>query len=75
MVSSQVNHKVIEQLKSDGFPMGVDMILEHRQKAYIIAMFFQQYVTAVLIPFIERPRTNQEFRGESVWKCGHQGLE
>jgi hypothetical protein len=65
MVSSQVNDKVIEQLKIEGFRMGVDMILEHRQKPYITATLFQQYATTVSIPFIERLRTNQEFIGKS----------
>jgi hypothetical protein len=34
--------------------MGVGMAPEHRQKEYITATLFQQYVTIVLIPFIER---------------------
>jgi hypothetical protein len=46
--------------------MGVDMVLEHRQKAYVTATLFQQYVTSVLIPFIERLRTNPEFPGKSA---------
>jgi hypothetical protein len=33
VVSSRVNGKVIETLKIEGFRMGVDMVLEHRQKA------------------------------------------
>jgi hypothetical protein len=32
VVSSQVNDKVIETLKIEGFQMGVDMVLEQRQK-------------------------------------------
>jgi hypothetical protein len=64
MFSSQINDKVIEQLKIEGFRVGVDMILEHRQKPYIIAALFQQYAATVLSPFIERLRTNQEFRGK-----------
>jgi hypothetical protein len=66
VVSSQVNDKVIEMLKIEGFRMGVDMVLEHRQKAYVTATLFQQYETSVLIPFIERLRTNLEFTGKSV---------
>jgi hypothetical protein len=66
VVSSQVNGKVIETLKIERFRMGVDMILEHRQKAYVTVTFFQQYVTSVLIPFIERPRTNLEFTSKST---------
>jgi hypothetical protein len=33
IVSSQVNDKVMETLKIEGFWMDVDMVLEHRQKA------------------------------------------
>jgi ribosomal protein L21 len=65
VVSSQVNGKIIETLKIEGFRMGVYMVLEHRQKAYVTATGFQQYVTCVRIPFIERLRTNPEFTGES----------
>jgi hypothetical protein len=39
-VSSQVNDKVIETLKIEGFRMGVDMVLEHRKKAYVTATLF-----------------------------------
>jgi hypothetical protein len=66
VVSSQVNDKVIETLKIEGFRMDVDMILEHRQKPYVTATLCQQYVTSVLIPFIERLRTNPGFTGKSA---------
>jgi hypothetical protein len=39
--SSHVNDKVIETLKTEGFRMGVDMVLEHGQKAYVTAILFQ----------------------------------
>jgi hypothetical protein len=66
VVSSRVNDKVIETLKIEGFRMGVDMVLKHKQKAYVTATLFQQYGTSVLIPFIDRLRTNPEFTGKSV---------
>jgi hypothetical protein len=66
VISSQVNDKVIETLKIEGFRMGVDMVLEHRQKVCVAATPFQQYVTSVLIPFIERLRTNPESIGKSA---------
>jgi hypothetical protein len=65
VVSSQVHDTVIEALKIEGFWMGMYMVLEHRQKAYVTATVFQQYVTNILIPFIESLRTNPEFTGES----------
>jgi hypothetical protein len=66
VVYSQVNNKVIETLKIEGFRMGVDMVLEHRQNAYLTATIFQQYATSVLISFIERLRTNPEFTDKSA---------
>jgi hypothetical protein len=66
VISFQVNEKVIEKLKIEGFRTGMAMVLEHRKKAYVTATLFQQYVTCVPIPFIERLRTNPEFTGKSV---------
>jgi hypothetical protein len=66
VVSSQVIDKVIETLEIEGFRMGIDMVLEHKQKAYVTATLFQQYVTSVLIPFIERLQTNPEFTCKSA---------
>jgi hypothetical protein len=66
IVSPQVNDKVIETLRIEGFRMGVDMVLEHRQKTYVTAALFQQYVTCVMIPFIEGLRTYPEFTGKSA---------
>jgi hypothetical protein len=64
MVSLQVNDSVIERLKTEGFRMRVHLILERRQKPYLTAALFQQYVTTVLIPFINRVRTNVQFAGK-----------
>jgi hypothetical protein len=61
-----INDKVIETLRIEGFRISVNMVLEHRQKAYVTATLFQQDGTSVLIPFIERLRTNLEFTGKSV---------
>jgi hypothetical protein len=41
VVSSQVNDKVIETLKIEGFRISLNMVLEHRQKAYVTATLFQ----------------------------------
>jgi hypothetical protein len=66
VVSSQANDKVTETLKIEGFRTGLHMVLEHRQKEYVTAALFQQYVTSVLIPLIERLRTNPEFTRKSA---------
>ena len=66
MVSSQVNDSVINGLKVEGFRMGLDLILEHRKKPYLTAELFHQYVTTVLLPFIDELRTNDEFAGKTA---------
>jgi hypothetical protein len=66
VVSSQVNDKVIETLKIEEFRMGVDMVLEHRQKACVTAILFRHYVTSGLIPFIEKLQIDPEFTGKSA---------
>jgi hypothetical protein len=43
LASSQVNDKVTETLKIERWRMGVDMVLEHRQKAYVTATFLTVY--------------------------------
>jgi hypothetical protein len=44
--------------------MGFDFILEHTQKLELSAAPFQQYVTTVLIWFIDILGTNNDFTGE-----------
>jgi hypothetical protein len=44
--------------------MGVDLILERRHNPYMTAALFQQYVTTVLVPFINRVRTNDQLAGK-----------
>jgi hypothetical protein len=44
--------------------MGGDLILERRQKPYMNAELFRQYVTTVLIPFINRLRSNEQLVGK-----------
>jgi hypothetical protein len=64
ILSSQVNYSVIERLKTEGFRMGVDLILEDRQKPDTSAALFQQYIITVLILFINILRTNDQFAGK-----------
>jgi hypothetical protein len=66
MVSSQVNDSVIERLKTEGFRRGVDLRLERRSKPSLSAALFQQYITIVTIPFINKSRTNDQFAGKSA---------
>ena len=64
MVSSQVNDSVIAKPEIEGFRMGLDFRLEHRQKPHLSAALFQQYVRNALIPFIDDIWTNGEFAGK-----------
>jgi hypothetical protein len=64
VVSSQINDSVVERLKTEGFRMGVDLILERRQKPYMTAALFQQYVTTVLIQVINQAGTNDQWAGK-----------
>jgi hypothetical protein len=65
MVSSQDNDSAIEGLKAERFRMGVDLILEHRQKPYMNAALFPQYITTLLIALINKLRVNVQFTGKS----------
>jgi hypothetical protein len=66
MVASQVHDSVIERLKIDGFLMEVELILEHRQKPYMCAAQFQQYITTVLTSFINKLWVNEQFERNSA---------
>jgi hypothetical protein len=66
LVFSQVNDSAIETLKTEGFRMGVNLILARRQKPYMTAALFQQYITTVLTPFINRGWTNDQLAGKRV---------
>jgi hypothetical protein len=64
MVSSQVKDSVMERVKFERFRVRVELILERRQKPYLSAALFQQYITTGLIPFINKLRTNDQFAGK-----------
>jgi hypothetical protein len=64
MVSSQVIDPVMEKLKFWGNCMGLDFILEHRQKPYMTAGLSQHDVTTVLIRVINEMRKNDAFAGK-----------
>jgi hypothetical protein len=64
MVSSQARDSVIDRLKTEPFGMRVDLILERRQKPFLTAALFQQYIRTVLIAFINRARMNDQLAGK-----------
>jgi hypothetical protein len=64
VISSQINDSAIERLKVEGFRMGVDLILEHRQKPDMSAALFQPYATTVLVSFIKKLRAYEHLAGK-----------
>jgi hypothetical protein len=61
VVSSQVNDRVISTLKSEGFRIGSDMILRKRDKPYMNAALFAEYVSAVFLSDIAKIRSDPRF--------------
>jgi hypothetical protein len=59
-VSSQVNPTMERRLKSEGFRLGVDLILKHRNKSYMSSQLFAEYISTVLLPYVDELRSNEE---------------
>jgi hypothetical protein len=60
-VSSQVNATVERRLKLEGFRLGVELILKHRNKPYMSSQLFAEYISTVLLPYVDELRSNEEF--------------
>jgi hypothetical protein len=60
-VCSQVNDAVERALKTQGFRMGIDLIIKRRNKPYVNSDLFHEYISTVLLPYIDELRTNDEF--------------
>jgi hypothetical protein len=59
LVSCQATEAVVvRKLKAEGFRMGIDIILEKRDKPYMNAVLFHEYISTVLLPYIARVRPN-----------------
>jgi hypothetical protein len=66
IVSSQVNDRVISTLKSEGSRIGSDMILRKRDKPYMNAALFAEYVSAVFLPHIAKIRSDPRFTDQEA---------
>jgi hypothetical protein len=66
MVCSQVNKSVERLLKRQGFRFGVGLIIRKRNKPYMNSQLFSEYISTVLIPYIDMLRTNDEFADKEV---------
>jgi hypothetical protein len=64
IISSQINDNVIETWKIEGFRMGVDHGTGTQAKGICHCNTFSAVCNKVLVPFIERLRTNPEFIGK-----------
>jgi hypothetical protein len=60
-VCSQVHDTVERNFKTQGFRMGVDSILKRRNKPYMNSQLFREYISTVLLPYINELRLNEEF--------------
>jgi hypothetical protein len=60
-VCSQINDAVERRLKTEGFRMGVDLILRRRNKPYMNSTLFGEYISKVFIPYVDELRTNKKF--------------
>jgi hypothetical protein len=58
LVSSQAIDAVVRNLKTEGFRIGIDMILKQRDKPYMNAVLFHEYISTVLLPHITMMRSN-----------------
>jgi transposase len=52
-VCSQINDTVERRLKTEGFIMGVDLIIKRRTKPYMNSQLFAEYISTVLLPYID----------------------
>jgi hypothetical protein len=58
LVSSQETDAVVRKLKTEGFRIGIDMILKKQDKPYMNAVLFHEYILTILLPHIARVRSN-----------------
>jgi hypothetical protein len=60
-VCSHVNDTVERNLKTQGFRMGVDLILKRGNPSYMNSQLFREYISTVLLPYTDELRPNEEF--------------
>jgi hypothetical protein len=61
LVCSQGNTTVERKPKIEEFRMGVDLILKALQKPDVNSQLFAKYISTVLLPYIDKLRSNEEF--------------
>jgi hypothetical protein len=61
LVCSRANAAVERKRKIAGFGMGVHLILKSRHKLYMNSQLFAECIPTVLLPYIDKLRSNEEF--------------
>jgi hypothetical protein len=62
-VLSQETEVVQRRVQVDGFRLGVDLILKHREKPYMNAQLFAECISRLFIPYIEELCSLEKFAG------------
>jgi hypothetical protein len=58
LVSTQATDAVVRKLKTGGLRIGIDMIFKKRDKPYMNAVLFHEYISTVLLLHIARVQSN-----------------
>jgi hypothetical protein len=66
LVCSQGNAAMERKLTIKGFRMGVDLILKSRHKPYMNSQLFAEYLSTVLLPYIDERRPDEEFADQEA---------
>jgi hypothetical protein len=66
LVSCQATDAVVWKLKIEAFRIGIDMTLKKRDKQYMNAVLFHEYISTVLLLYVARVRSNPGLEHEPV---------
>jgi hypothetical protein len=58
VISSQVSEAVVWKLKTEGFRIDIEIRLKKREKLYMNARLFHEYISTILLPYIAKVRSN-----------------
>jgi hypothetical protein len=60
-VCSQIHDTGERRLKTEGFRMGLDLIIKWRTEPYMNSQLFAEYISTVLLPSLDKLRSNEKF--------------
>ena len=61
-----MKNSIPDELEETGIRIGEDVILKQRQKPYMDEQLFFEYITTVLIPYIDKLRENEMYSNEKA---------